>query len=91
MTAEGKKYKADAQLMIQAQGVRNPHDALSLIHYCFYWPDNRRRDTDNFLKVLKDCLTGLLYKDDCWQCTPTEVIENQLEPGNGHVVISWEL
>jgi Holliday junction resolvase RusA-like endonuclease len=64
MTAECRKYKADAGLILKSQGLKTPLSGLALIHYHFFWPDNRRRDTDNYLKVLKDCLTGALYDDD---------------------------
>ena len=29
-----------------------------------YWPDKRRRDPDNLLKILLDSLAGVLYFDD---------------------------
>jgi len=30
-----------------------------------YEPDRRRRDCDNFPKLIQDALTGIVYKDDC--------------------------
>ena len=33
---------------------------------CAYLPDNRRRDLDNLLKPLQDCITHAgIWKDDC--------------------------
>lgn len=29
-----------------------------------YWPDKRRRDIDNGLKLIMDALTGILWNDD---------------------------
>lgn len=31
-----------------------------------YFPDYRRRDDDNVEKTIKDALTGVVWKDDCW-------------------------
>ncbi|KKK81428.1 hypothetical protein LCGC14_2813560, partial [marine sediment metagenome] len=30
-----------------------------------YFGDHRRRDIDNYSKVINDCLEGNAYKDDC--------------------------
>ena len=30
----------------------------------YYFPDKMRRDSHNTLKILTDCLEGLLYSDD---------------------------
>ena len=29
-----------------------------------YWPDHRKRDADNVIKILQDALSGVLYVDD---------------------------
>jgi crossover junction endodeoxyribonuclease RusA len=31
-----------------------------------FWPDNRRRDSDNIWKILLDGLKGQLFEDDRW-------------------------
>jgi crossover junction endodeoxyribonuclease RusA len=31
-----------------------------------FWPDRRRRDADNCLKLLADTLEGILFEDDKW-------------------------
>jgi len=32
----------------------------------FYFPNRRKKDTHNTLKVLMDSLEGILYEDDYW-------------------------
>jgi len=34
------------------------------LRYWVFWPDRRRRDAGNLLKVLLDSLEGILYVDD---------------------------
>jgi crossover junction endodeoxyribonuclease RusA len=29
-----------------------------------FWPDARRRDADNIIKIIQDSFTGILYHDD---------------------------
>jgi len=31
-----------------------------------WWPDYRKRDADNILKIIQDAFTGILYDDDKW-------------------------
>lgn len=40
------------------------HDDKVVLRYWVYWPDRRRRDPANLLKVLLDALEGVLYADD---------------------------
>lgn len=35
------------------------------IHIIFYFWDKRRRDLDNYLKIILDSMTWLVYNDDC--------------------------
>ena len=34
------------------------------VHITLYFKDNRRRDIDNYQKIMNDALTGVMWKDD---------------------------
>lgn len=40
-----------------------------ILFYKYFFPDNRARDTENYVKAVSDYLvkTGVI-RDDCWQC-----------------------
>lgn len=46
----------------------------AIVSIVFYFPDNRRRDTDNYQKMVLDGLvkSGVI-QDDCWQCVELHV------------------
>jgi Holliday junction resolvase RusA-like endonuclease len=64
MKAEAKRlkrdYNIDARYQCRGLMLREP---LS-ITVRFYFKDNRRRDVDNFKKLIFDALTGVVYADD---------------------------
>jgi crossover junction endodeoxyribonuclease RusA len=41
----------------------------------FYFPDKRRRDSHNCLKLLTDCLEGLLFRDDYFVLPKIQAVE----------------
>lgn len=43
-----------------------PKEKKIVMELSFFWPDRRRRDTDNCIKLLSDTLQGVLYDDDRW-------------------------
>jgi len=65
MTKEGKDYKEFCQWNIKSQykGKIIKNDISVVIE--LYFADKRRRDLDNFNKIILDSCTGLLWKDDC--------------------------
>jgi len=75
-TQEYKDY--EALVMVILKGMK-PLDYISRVDYYFYWPDRRRRDVENYLKVLKDCLKGRLFTDDCWAVLPKETQTSTLD------------
>ena len=87
-TVACRKYQDDAKSIIM-QCVHVPHDVLISIEYQFYWPDNRRRDVDNALKIVRDCLVGTLVKDDCWRCIPHEHIHSRLDRNHPRLEITY--
>lgn len=41
-------------------------DQKVILEIWIYWGSRRRRDCDNLLKLLQDCLQGVVYTDDKW-------------------------
>lgn len=68
-TPEGVLIKQTWQLMAMTQmrtaGASMTDSKSVALSIKFYFPDHLRRDIDNFLKAVLDCLTGIAYKDDC--------------------------
>lgn len=69
LTTEAVKYIKNAQdiakKQIKKQGWKKDNRAVwSVMDLYFYFPDKRRRDSHNCLKLLTDCMEGLLFYDD---------------------------
>lgn len=69
LTTEAVKYIKTAQdiakKQIRKQGWKKDNRAVwSVMDLYFYFPDKRRRDSHNCLKLLTDCMEGLLFHDD---------------------------
>lgn len=70
-----KQYKA----WLKACPEVSPHffDGV-ILFYTYFFPDNRARDTENYVKAVSDFLVkSQVIRDDCWQC----VNAMQLLPG----------
>jgi Holliday junction resolvase RusA-like endonuclease len=73
-TGKGKFFKSSQVVEQEKQIINIIIEALPAEHImmlgpvkltaCFYYPDNRRRDLDGHLKLLLDCMNGLVFKDD---------------------------
>lgn len=83
-----RQWMAAAKFVISGV-VCGVHPQLASITFRLYWPDRRRSDADNRLKLVKDALSGILVKDDCWTCLPQEHIYNELDRDNPRVVVEW--
>lgn len=55
----------------------------------FFWPDKRRRDQDNPLKLLQDSLTDILWIDDRWVLP--QVMDFSVDKSNPRVEITLEV
>lgn len=64
MTREGKDYKEMCQWEIKSQYKGKPQTEPISVIIEFYFKDKLRRDLDNFLKIILDSCTGMLWKDD---------------------------
>lgn len=62
-TAKVKEYKADVAVKARMQRARLLDGEVSL-SLAVYFPDRRRRDLSNVVKVCEDSLTGICYRDD---------------------------
>lgn len=64
MTQEGQDCKEAYKWEIKSQYKGKPLlDPISVIIE-LYWNDNRRRDVDNFNKLILDAGSGILWEDD---------------------------
>ena len=70
-TKETEQWKAEAGWLARRWMTRagwvppSPGEKIVLCTWTF-WPDRRRQDTHNRIKVLADALEGVLYPDDRW-------------------------
>ncbi len=66
---ETKEYMSDTgwlakRWMIIAKWKIPDQEKKIIMRMWIYWPDNRRRDADNQVKILQDSLTDILWLDD---------------------------
>lgn len=69
LTKQAKEYILDAQnkckkAMKEQKWKRDKEYVWFVMDLYFYFPDKRRRDSHNTLKLLTDSLEGLLFYDD---------------------------
>lgn len=64
-------------------------DEKVVMRLWIFWPDRRRRDTDNTLKLLQDSLTGILWEDDR-QVLP-RVMDYEVDRENPRIEIELEV
>lgn len=68
MTEEGKAikqaYALQARIQGRSQAILAPLKGDLGVNICLYFPDNRRRDWDNWHKAICDAMTGVLWEDD---------------------------
>ena len=85
MSAKGKQYKKELR-----ETIRNTLEVLPLwggdieVKLWLLFGDKRRRDIDNYNKIILDAMEGLIYKDD------TQIVKitiNKLKSEEGKIVI----
>lgn len=64
LSKQGREYKQAARILALAARLPMLHGDVEL-HMTVYFPNRRRRDLSNTLKVIEDSLTGIAYGDDC--------------------------
>jgi len=64
MTQKGKELKESYQWQIKSQYKGKPKTNDIDLRVELFFGDDRRRDIDNYNKILLDSLSGILYEDD---------------------------
>lgn len=64
ITKKGREFKEYVEWAIKAQNIRSLGEARLKITYDFHFRGTRKRDTGNYIKVIEDCLSGILFDDD---------------------------
>ncbi len=88
-----KQYMRDARWVAidwrNKTGWRIPdkHEKI-IVRIWIFWPNARRRDADNAMKILLDSLTGVLYDDDR-QVMP-RVMDMRIDRENPRVEVELE-
>jgi len=55
------------------------------MEFRIYWPDKRRRDADNVIKIVQDSFSGILYDDD--KFVLPRIMDWDLDPAQPRVEI----
>ena len=87
LTAEGIMYKNSVAWIVQGQlpkGYRPSPNDLFNVKVCFNFKDRRRRDVDDYFKLLIDALTGLIWSDDSQIIMLTGV---KVQPSAGNFIL----
>lgn len=64
MTEEGKAYKSEIAWRAKELWKDEPYSGKMRMALFISWKDERRRDVDNFLKLTKDALEGIVFVND---------------------------
>ena len=64
MSKEGKDLKESYQWQIKSQYKGKPKTGDLDLRIELFFGDNRKRDIDNYNKILLDAFTGILWEDD---------------------------
>ena len=62
LSKEGRDYKDRINMIL---GSLKPRECKFIVTIKLFMPDKRKRDIDNYLKILLDSLTGKVWVDDC--------------------------
>ena len=70
LTPKGKAWKEEVKWIALSERAKQfwelSTDEKLVMELEIFWPDFRRRDADNCIKLLSDTLEGILYEDDRW-------------------------
>ena len=68
MTPKGREFKEYVQLslknLVRAGKIAPYSDERLKVEYEFHFKGKRKRDTDNYIKSIQDCLEGILFDND---------------------------
>ena len=87
LVSEGVMFKNSVAYLVKSQlpkGYKiNPDDSFN-VKISFHFEDKRRRDVDDYFKLLIDALTGILWKDDSQIILLTGV---KVQPAEGDFIM----
>lgn len=70
MNARGRDWVANARLVAEKackeQGWECTHEQKVVCDIMTYWPDRRKRDVSNGIKIYADAFEGIIYDNDRW-------------------------
>lgn len=94
ITPKGKAWQQEVQWIAISEKAHQKWMLSSneklVMELRFFWPDRRRRDTDNCLKLLSDTLESILYEDDKWLLP--RVMNWEIDKSNPRVEVKlWRL
>lgn len=64
MTQEGVNLKTSYQWQLKSQYKKKPMEGDVKVELELFFGDNRKRDIDNYHKILLDAFSGILWEDD---------------------------
>ncbi len=68
ISPKGREYKKYVESwlneMVQEGKIKPYTDERLKVEYEFHFKDKRKRDVDNYIKPLQDCMGGILFDDD---------------------------
>ncbi len=89
LTTKGKEWQREAQWIAKRESARQgwifAQKTKLVMEITTYWPDKRRRDTHNQVKLLADTLEGILFDDDRWLLVRD--IDFSVDKGNPRVEV----
>jgi Holliday junction resolvase RusA-like endonuclease len=88
LSSKGKAYKEEVGFLVNRFRDFFPGKERLYVKFNMHPPDSRRRDIMNFEKLLTDCFSKVIFKDDC-QIDHFEIIRGKNKPG-GSVEVSIE-
>lgn len=93
LTKGAKKWYEDSLKLIQIWKRVNQWDMIDnklIVRIWFYYPDYRRRDSHNYLKILMDVLeTGKIYSDDRYALV--RIMDYETDKKDPRVQITFEV
>lgn len=68
----------------------NTANDKTIVRFWFYWPDKRKRDTHNMLKLLLDCFEdALIYSNDKYALP--QIMDYDVDQDNPRVEVEFEV
>lgn len=89
-TWEYRRIKAEWIQIVDAYCRPRPKVPMekSVVTLEYHFGDMRRRDPDNYIKLLMDGLVkARIIKDDCFDCVELRLRQGEIDRDNPHVVV----